>query len=102
MLWILKLHTYTLPRVDRENTRVKDLVDLVLLIERTRLDVVRLPKAMRETFQRRKTHGIRAALIPPPVSWAKPFSEMAAECGLEPDMEKHFGGVAQFFRSLSA
>jgi hypothetical protein len=29
-----KLHAYALPRVGRENTRVKDLVDLVLMIER--------------------------------------------------------------------
>ena len=35
-----KLHAYTLPRVGRENTRVKDLVDLVLLIERTKLDTI--------------------------------------------------------------
>jgi hypothetical protein len=27
-----KLHAFTLPRVGRENTRVKDLVDLVLLL----------------------------------------------------------------------
>ena len=92
-----KLHAYTLPRTGRENTRVKDLVDLVLLIERTRLDVARLPKAIRETFQRRKTHDVPSALIPPPASWSGPFSEMAAECSLEPDMEKHFGVVAQFF-----
>lgn len=96
-----KLHAYTLPRTGRENTRVKDLIDLVLLIERTRLDAARLPKAIRETFQRRKTHAVPPALIPPPVSWSGPFSEMAAECGLEPDMEKHFDGVAQFFGALS-
>ena len=95
-----KLHAYTLPRVGRENTRVKDLVDLVLLIERTKLDAARLPKAIRETFQRRKTHEIPSALIAPPASWSGPFSEMAAECGLEPDMEKHFDVVAQFFRRL--
>lgn len=95
-----KLHAYTLPRAGRENTRVKDLVDLVLLIERTRLDAARLPRAVRETFQRRKTHEIPSALIPPPASWSVPFSEMAAECGLEPDMEKHFGEVAQFFSGL--
>ena len=97
-----KLHAYTLPRTGRENTRVKDLVDLVLLIERTKLDVARLPKAIRETFQRRNTHGIPPTLISPPASWSGPFSEMAAECGLEPDMEKHFGVVAQFFGKLSA
>ena len=96
-----KLHAYTLPRVGRENTRVKDLVDLVLLIERTKLAAARLPKAIRETFQRRKTHDIPSALIPPPASWSKPFSEMAAECSLEPNMEKHFGVVEQFFRRLN-
>ena len=96
-----KLHAYTLPRVGRENTRVKDLVDLVLLIERTKLDATRLPKAIRETFQRRKTHGISPTLISPPASWSRPFAEMAAECGLEPDMEKHFGMVERFVNKLS-
>lgn len=96
-----KLHAYTLPRVGRENTRVKDLVDLVLLIERTKLDATRLPRAIRETFQRRKTHAIPTALMPPPTSWSGPFSELAVECGLEPNMEEHFDAVAQFFRSPS-
>ena len=95
-----KLHAFTLPRVGRENTRVKDLVDLVLLIERTRLDVARLPKAIRETFQRRKTHGIPATLASPPASWPTPFAEMARECGITVDMEKHFGVVQQFFSRL--
>lgn len=97
-----KLHAYTLPRTGQENTRVKDLIDLVLLIERTRLDTARLPKAIRETFQRRKTHDVPPALIPPPASWSGPFSEMAAECGLELDVDKHFTVVAQFFGRLSS
>jgi hypothetical protein len=96
-----KIHAYTLPRMGRENTRVKDLIDLVLLIERTKLDTTRLPKAIRETFQRRKTHDIPSTLSPPPLSWSGPFSEMTAECSLEPGMEKHFGVVAQFFSKLN-
>jgi len=96
-----KLHAYTLPRVGRENTRVKDLVDLVLLIERTKLNGARLPKAIRETFQRRNTQGIPPTLIRPPASWSKLIAEMAAECGLEPDMGKHFTVVEQFFNRLS-
>ena len=96
-----KLHAYTLPRTGRENTRVKDLVDLVLLIERIRLDAVRLPKAIHETFQRRKTHNVPSSLIPPPASWIGPFAEMATECNLEPDMKKHFGVVVQFFSRLT-
>jgi hypothetical protein len=96
-----KLHAFTLPRVGRENTRVKDLVDLLLLIERTRLDAARLPTAIRETCQRRKTHGIPAALASPPGSWSTPFAEMARECGIAVDMEKHFGVVEQFFSRLN-
>lgn len=95
-----KLHAYTLPRVGRENTRVKDLVDLILLIEQTKLDTDRLPQAIRETFHRRKTHEIPADLPSPPTSWSRPFAEMAAECGLEPDIGKHFSVVTQFFRKL--
>ena len=96
-----KLHAYTLPRGGRENTRVKDLVDLVLLIERTTMNAARLPKAIRETFQRRKTHEIPPALASPPASWSKPFAEMAVECGLAPNMEGQFEVVAKFFSGLS-
>lgn len=84
----------------RENSRVKNLVNLVLLIERTRLDAARLPTAIRETFRRRKTHAVPSALVPPPVSWTRPFAEMAAECSLDPNMEEHFEKVAQFFGAL--
>jgi hypothetical protein len=97
-----KLHAYTLPRAGRENTRVKDLIDLILLIERTRLDTARLPKAIRETFQRRKTHEIPSTLSPPPATWSGPFSEMAAECSLEPNMQKLFDVVVQFFHKLGS
>jgi hypothetical protein len=74
---------------------------LVLLIERVKLDEARLPRAIHETFQRRKTHDIPSALSPPPPSWSGPFSEMAAECSLEPDVEKQFGVVAQLFSKLN-
>jgi hypothetical protein len=96
-----KLHAYTLPRVGRENTRVKDLVDLVLLIERTTMNASRLPKAIRETFQRRQTHEIPPALASPPASWSKPFAEIAVECGLASSLEGQFGVVAKFFSGLS-
>ena len=95
-----KLHAYTLPRVGRENTRVKDLVDLVLLIERTKLDPARLPKAIHETFQRRKTHNLPSPLPAPPPSWAGVFSEMATECKIESDIRKHFDVVARLVSKL--
>ena len=95
-----KLHAYSLPRTDRENSRVKDLIDLVLLIEQTKLDAARLPTAVRETFRRRKTHEIPATIAQPPISWHTPFAEMAAECGIMPDIIKQFSRVAGFFEKL--
>ena len=91
-----KLHAYTLPRVGRENTRVKDLVDLILLIERVGLNAGRLPNAIRETFQRRGTHPVPDTVSSPPPSWSRPFAQMAAECGLETEMEKCFPTLQQF------
>ena len=96
-----KLHAYTRPRTGRENTRVKDLVDLVLLIEQVKLDATRLAKSIRETFQRRNTHGIPTTLAPPPASWSVRFSEMAEECGIDTDIQKHFAAVEQFHQKLN-
>jgi predicted nucleotidyltransferase component of viral defense system len=96
-----KLHAYTLPRTGRENTRVKDLVDLVLLIERAKLDSTRLAKSISETFQRRNTHIVPSALTTPPDSWSVRFSEMAEECGIDADIRKHFAAVEQFYQGLN-
>ncbi len=96
-----KLHAYTLPRAGSENTRVKDLIDLILLIEKSHLEVARVSRAIRETFQRRKTHELLTTLMPPPGSWSTPFSELAAECGIEPNLDKQFAVVARFYGQLA-
>jgi hypothetical protein len=95
-----KLHAYTLPRKGRPNSRVKDLVDLVLLIEQSKLDIASLPKAIRDTFQRRKTHEVPMTLAEPPASWSAPFAELAQECGVEPDIKNHFIVVREFYDKL--
>jgi Nucleotidyl transferase AbiEii toxin, Type IV TA system len=95
-----KLHAYTLPREGRPNSRVKDLVDLALLIEQVKLDIAHLPKAIRDTFQRRKTHEVPTVLAEPLASWSAPFAEMARECGIEPGLGHHFSRVRQFYSKL--
>ncbi len=62
--------------------RTKDLVDLVLLIERGLLDVVGIRRALLATFTARATHNLPASLLPPPVSWAVDFPGLATEAGL--------------------
>ena len=77
-----KVHAYTFPWEGRLNTRTKDLVDLVLLIERGLPDVARIRSALRATFSARGTHPLPASLDPPPGAWAVDFPAMANEAGL--------------------
>ena len=53
-----KLHAYTLPRPDTPNSRVKDLVDMVLLIRMGTMDKAVLRRAIETTFELRRTHAI--------------------------------------------
>lgn len=77
-----KLHAYTFTWTDRENTRSRDLVDLVLLIERGELDLDMVRRAVVETFAHRRRHPIPATLAPPPRAWASEFPAMATEAGI--------------------
>jgi hypothetical protein len=80
--WAEKFHAYTRPR-DSANSRVRDLVDLVLLIERQELDSARVRQAVTATFTRRRTHDVPPELPEPPSQWTKPFIELAGECSLD-------------------
>jgi len=91
-----KLHAYTLPRSGRPNTRVKDLVDLVLLSVSGSLDTARVREILAATFHRRATHPVSATLPRPPETWREPFAELAGECGMDPEIEAHFAQVAAF------
>ena len=95
-----KLHAYTVPRGDRPNSRVKDLVDLALLIDSGVLDPERLHRDIRDTFSRRKTHEIPESLESPPSFWKPMFERMAAECNIDPDVEVQFKKVQTFFSAM--
>lgn len=95
-----KLHAYTFPRA-RPNSRVKDLVDMVLLIESGRLDSALVRRALKATFDRRATHALPAELAPPPEQWRAPFGRLAEECGLALDAAAAFDKLGKYFRSLA-
>lgn len=77
-----KAHAYSFPWSDRLNTRTKDLVDLVLLIERGPPDRGQIRAALKATFETRGTHPLPETLPPPPPSWAKDFPAMAREAAI--------------------
>jgi hypothetical protein len=95
-----KIHAYTLPR-NAANSRVKDLVDLALLIGSGGLDKQRILEALRLTFERRGTHDL-ASLLPPPADWQIPFQALAEECGLHTDVAAVFAGVQGFLEEVLA
>lgn len=96
-----KVHAYSLPRGDgRLNSRVKDLVDLVLLIDSDTLDAKRITPALAATFNRRDTHKLPNELLPPPTAWKNPFAAMAAECSIDTDMNAAFEKVFAYFSKL--
>jgi len=94
-----KLHAYTLPRTSA-NSRVKDLVDLVLLIDSGSLEKPRVREALRVTFRQRDTHGLPEILEPPPADWRARFNEMATECEIAPEMDAAFERVRSFLAGL--
>lgn len=79
-----KIHAYSLPRDGRrENTRVKDLVDLMLSLKLGLPAASTITQALEATFARRQTHAIPQALPVPSASWHEPFAALARECGLD-------------------
>ena len=95
-----KLHAYTLPR-DRTNSRVKDLVDLVLLIQMGGMGKERIRKAVEMTFQRRSTHSVPEDLPDPPAFWRKPFNALAQSVGLALNLEEAISRVREYYRSMN-
>jgi hypothetical protein len=94
-----KLHAYTLPRTT-PNSRVRDLVDMVLLIRSGTLESGRVVEALHATFGRRATHSVPDALTPPPEEWAAPFARLAAECSLQLSVSEAFRIVMEFRAAL--
>jgi hypothetical protein len=88
-----KLHAYTLPRPGAVNSRVRDLVDMVLLIHSGTLAKAKVAEAIRVTFDRRETHAVPNILPQPPTDWQKPYDALAKECRLT-------GAVDEAFRTL--
>ncbi|MGA7174822.1 MAG: nucleotidyl transferase AbiEii/AbiGii toxin family protein [Candidatus Acidiferrales bacterium] len=95
-----KLHAYTLPRHGAVNSRVRDLVDMVLLIQSATLARNKVTEAIRVTFERRETHSLPNTLPVPPAEWQNPYRALARECGLSGQVEDAFAVLQMFMESI--
>lgn len=95
-----KIHAYTLPREDRINTRVKDLIDILLLLEKGSFDSRFCREALEAVFKIRNTHPLPSELLQPPSQWAGSFQKMGAECGFKLSLADAFESVNAFFQKV--
>ncbi|MGP3958511.1 nucleotidyl transferase AbiEii/AbiGii toxin family protein [Nonomuraea sp. 3N208] len=72
-----KLHALTRDYGSRPNTRIKDLVDLILLIEDGLLADSGLLLVMRHVFAVRATHSVPGGIPDPPPVWESDYPRLA-------------------------
>lgn len=97
-----KLHAYTLPRIDRLNTRVKDLVDMLLLIREGSVDEAVVRNNLSKVFHRRNTHSLPATFPLPPEGWDVKFDLLAKECGMNASLDQAMEIIDHFYEKVIA
>jgi hypothetical protein len=96
-----KIHAYTRTYAgQRPSSRVKDLVDLVLIRSHTAFGAAGLRTALRTTFASRGTHACPRAMPPPPPDWGRAYRRMANDAGLNPDVSTGYEQVAAFLNPV--
>lgn len=95
-----KLHAYTQPRL-RPNSRVRDLVDMLLLIEIQKMNTNAVQRSVQATFKRRKTNPVPIHLDQPPFDWNQPFIALARECSLSEDLLLGFEKLKKYYATLA-
>ena len=97
-----KLHAYTgtYGPDGRESTRVKDLVDLVLIGELVELDAECLGRALATTFEQRARQPLPNTVPPPPSSWVRPYAKLAREVGIATDIDAGHAAAADLLNPV--
>lgn len=95
-----KIHAYTRPREKGTRSRVRDLVDLVLLISLGTMEKKGVLGSLDLVFKEHPTHSVPSTLPPPPEDWAEPFSALMTECGLDFDLSTAVQIVAKYYSGL--
>lgn len=82
------------------STRVKDLVDLVLIAKGAPVDAIELRAALRQTFSIRGGRPLPPELPPPPVAWRVPYRRLAGQVGIPPQLEAAHAAAAGFLNPI--
>jgi len=95
-----KVHAFSQSRGERTNSRTRDLIDIVLIIQSGLLDSGKTAKAIGDTFGKRGT-PVPGELSRPPAEWDDRYREMAGDIGLKTDdIEKGFQVFSDYWKKL--
>ena len=84
-----KVHAYTRTYAENQpSSRVKDLVDIDVITNTTRIDSVRLLAALDTIFAERATHPVPPNLPPPPQNWTGTWSKLAVNLPIPPTLTR--------------
>jgi hypothetical protein len=90
-----KLHAYSRTYArGLPSSRVKDLIDIVLIAHTTALDADRLTRAIAAIFARRATHEIPRTLPSPPPDWEGGWRRLAVDVPADDDLWKGHAAAA--------
>lgn len=92
-----KIHAYTKPT--RRTSRIKDFVDLILLIRSGFLKKSKLVEALELVFKHENVHSLPTTLQAPPADWEVGFRSLAQECGLSLDLKEGYQELASFLKN---
>lgn len=96
-----KIHALTRPYEDRLNTRVKDLADIILLMNLGLPRPDEVKKVVTEIFIARNTHEIPIVIEPQSKSWATPYTVMANELGIvETEMGSAITRINEYWKTF--
>jgi Nucleotidyl transferase AbiEii toxin, Type IV TA system len=96
-----KVHSYTLPRKSGINSRVKDLVDLVLILDKDAPVPELVKAAIEATFAHRGTHDISVTIPASPLTWTSSFTAMAKQVDIsESTVEGAVARVNDYWKGI--
>lgn len=97
-----KLHAYTAtygPNGQR-STRVKDLIDVLLIAKLATPDSTRLRASLEETFSKRARQPLPVVVPEPPATWSRAYARMARELSLPDELRTAHSRAASFFNPV--
>jgi predicted nucleotidyltransferase component of viral defense system len=97
-----KLHAYVrmYGPTGRPSTRVKDLIDMVLISSYERFIAAELRRGLNETFNARGARTLPDELAAPPKEWRVPYAKLAAEVSLSEDVADGYSIAARFLNPI--